>query len=120
MPKRDELRLAGKVALVTGASAGIGHAAALALAEAGAEVALNYLSYPEAAEELAGKIRGLGRKALLFPVDVSAQPAVEALVEQTVAELGRLDIFVSSAVYSDREPFHTAGMTGFHRTIDVS
>src|SRR5438105_7249944 len=102
--------LAGKVALVTGASAGIGRAAALALAQEGADVAINYLTLPESAEALAAQIRTLGQRSLPLPVDVSNQPAVEGMVERTVAELGRLDILVSSAVYSDREPFVTANM----------
>ena len=114
------MRLAGKVALVTGASSGIGKATAWALAEAGCDVALNYYSMPESAEELAGRVRALGRKALLFPVDVSDQAAVEAMVARTKAELGRLDVLVTNAVYSDREPFVTADMTGFRRTIDVT
>jgi glucose 1-dehydrogenase len=113
-------KLAGKVALVTGASAGIGRAAARMLAEAGADVAINYLTFPEAAEELANEIRKLGQKPLLCRVDVSDQAAVEAMVKRVADELGRLDIFVSNAVYSDREPFHTADMAGFRRTIDVS
>jgi glucose 1-dehydrogenase len=114
------LKLLGKVALVTGASAGIGRASALALAQAGADVAVNFLTLPEAAEELAGQIRQLGRRVLLCPVDVSDQSAVETMVARVAAELGRLDIFVSSAVFSDRELFHTASMAGFRRTIDVS
>ena len=114
------LRLAGKVALVTGASAGIGRASALALAREGADVSLNYYSFADAAEALASEVRALGRRALLFPVDVSDQAAVEDMVARTAAELGRIDIYVSSAVYSDREPFHTANMAGFRRTIDVS
>jgi glucose 1-dehydrogenase len=112
--------LAGKVALVTGASAGIGRAAALLLAQNGADVAINYLTYPESAEALAGEIRTLGRRALLCRVDVSDQPAVEAMVEQVARELGKLDIFVSNAVYSDRELFYKADMAGFRRTIDVT
>lgn len=114
------MKLAGKIALVTGASGGIGRAAALALAREGADVAINYLTWPEAAEELAGQVRALGRRALLLPVDVSDQAAVEAMVARTAAELGRLDILVTSAVYSDREPFTTADMAGFRRTIDVT
>jgi glucose 1-dehydrogenase len=114
------MKLAGKVALVTGASAGIGRATALALAKEGADVALNYLTLAESAEEAARQIRALGRKALLFPVDVSNQEAVEEMVARTAAELGRLDILVSNAVYSDREKFVTADMTGFRRTIDVT
>jgi glucose 1-dehydrogenase len=112
--------LAGKVALVTGASSGIGRATAVALAQAGADVALNYYSMPDAAEQTAAEIRELGRRALLFPVDVSDQSAVERMTAETVAKLGRLDVFVSSAVFSEREPFHTADMAGFRRTIDVS
>src|SRR5579872_3867520 len=114
------MKLTGKVALVTGASAGIGKATALALAQEGADVAINYLTFPEAAEELAKQIRKLGRKALLCQVDVSDQPAIEAMVERIVKELGRLDILVSNAVYSDRELFYKADMAGFHRTIDVT
>jgi glucose 1-dehydrogenase len=113
-------KLAGKVALITGASSGIGGATALLFAKQGADVALNYLTMPEAAEQLAAAIRALGRKALLLKVDVTDQAAVEAMTERTVRELGRLDIFVSSAVFSDREPFHTANMAGFRKTIDVS
>jgi glucose 1-dehydrogenase len=113
-------KLAGRVALVTGASGGIGRATALMLAKAGADIALNYFSLPESAEELAGEVRALDRRALLLPVDVSDLAAVEAMVARTVEELGRLDILVTSAVYSDRELFHQANVEGFRRTIDVS
>jgi glucose 1-dehydrogenase len=114
------MKLAGQVALVTGASAGIGRATALALAQEGADVAVNYLTYPEQAEALAEQVRGLGRRVLLCPVDVADQEAVEAMVARVAAELGRLDVFVSAAVYSDREPITTANMAGFRRTIDVT
>lgn len=116
----SELPLLGQVALVTGASSGIGRATAIRLAKAGADVALNYFSLPDAAESAANEIRALGRKAMLFPVDVSNQDAVETMVVDTVRELGRIDVFVSSAVFSEREPFTTANMDGFRRTIDVS
>src|SRR5580693_5226569 len=120
MPQGDKLKLAGKVALVTGASAGIGRAAALMLAQEGADVAINYLTFPESAYELAGQIRDAGRRAMLCPVDVSDQAAVETMVEHVVTELGRLDILVSNAVYSDRDFFYKADMAGFRRTLDVS
>jgi glucose 1-dehydrogenase len=115
----NDLPLAGKVALVTGAGGGIGRATAVALAQAGADVALNDLRFP-AEGGVAADVTAAGRRALRLPADISDQAAVEALVSRTVAELGRLDIFVSSAVYSDREPFTSADMTGFRRTIDVS
>jgi glucose 1-dehydrogenase len=113
-------RLDGKVALVTGASAGIGRAAALALAQAGADVAINYLGYPESAQELAGAIAALGRRSLLCQVDVADQAGIESMVDRITAELGRLDVFVSNAAYSDREFFYEADLAGFRRTIDVT
>ncbi|HZU35498.1 MAG TPA: SDR family oxidoreductase, partial [Gemmataceae bacterium] len=110
----------GQVALVTGASTGIGRATAWALAQAGADVAIDYLTYAEEAEALATKIRALGRRVLLFPVDVADQQAVEAMVGQIVDTGGRLDILVANAFYADEEPFHRADMAGFRRTVDVT
>jgi glucose 1-dehydrogenase len=112
--------LSGKVALVTGASSGIGRACAIALGQAGADVALNYGRQLGPAESAAAEIRTLGRKALLLQADVSSHPAVEAMVQKMVGELGGVDILITSAVYSDREPFHTANLEGFRKTIEVS
>lgn len=110
----------GKNALVTGSSKGIGAAVAIELARQGANVTVNCHSGKDQAEQVAEQIRQLGRKALVIPADVSEQSAVEAMVQQTVDEFGSLDIFVSNAVYSDRELMVDADMTGFKRTIDVS
>ena len=95
--------LSGKVALVTGASSGIGRAAAIQLAQAGADVALNYLTMPEGAEAAAREIEKLGRRARLYRVDISDQAAVEQMVSDAVSKLGRMDVYVSSAVFSERE-----------------
>src|SRR5208282_2239370 len=112
--------LMGQTALVTGASQGIGRAIALALAQAGADVAINYLTHPESAEEVASQIRALGRRAGLFMVDVADQAGVEDMVARVVSEFGKLDIFVSNAFHSDEAKFHEADMAGFRRTVDVT
>jgi len=117
----DEARqLSGKVALVTGAAGGIGLATAIALAQAGADVAANDLATSLRLEDLTKRLCSLGRRALQLPVDISDQRNVEAMVSRIVDQLGRLDLLVSTAVYSDREPFTSADMTGFRRTMDVS
>lgn len=110
----------GKNALITGSSKGIGKAAAIALARGGANVAINCSGSKAQAEETAAEIRSLGQKAIVIVCDVSDQKAVEAMVQQTVDAFGSLDIFVSNAVYSDRELMVKANMEGFRRTIEVS
>ena len=112
--------LRNQVALVTGASRGIGRATAIALAQAGADVAINYYSSDDAAREVADRVEELGRRALLVKADVADQSAVEEVVSKTVAEFGRLDVAVSNAVYSDRKLFYELSMEGFNRTIDVT
>lgn len=91
------LRLAGKRALVTGASRGIGAAIALKLAEDGADVAITYEKSAERAEALAAELRALGRKAVAIQADAASGDAARAAVEQTVADLGGLDILVNNA-----------------------
>lgn len=112
--------LKGKTALVTGASRGIGRATAVALAQAGADVAINYRSHPEEAEEVAAEVRASGCRALLVQADVADYDAVAAMVERTVAEFGRLDLAVSNAASSQREPFYEADLEAFRRTVDVT
>jgi len=112
--------LKGRVAIVTGASLGIGRAAAEALGGAGADVVVNYHSHDAAAEEVVHAIRDLGAQACKYQADVSDQAAVEKMVAVAVERFGRVDIAVTNAVYSDREPFCEANMDGFHRTIGVT
>lgn len=111
---------AGKNALVTGSSKGIGRAVAVSLAKGGANVVVNCSGSRAQAEDVAAEIRSLGRKSYVAVCDVSDQSAVEAMVAKVVAEFGSLDLFVSNAVYSDRELMVNAKMDGFRRTIEVS
>ncbi|WP_439567001.1 2-dehydro-3-deoxy-D-gluconate 5-dehydrogenase KduD [Sphingopyxis sp.] len=86
--------LTGKVALVTGANTGIGQGIALALAEAGADIAAAGRS---PADETVGKVRALGRKGENFAADLSSVGAVQPLVDAVLAEFGRIDILVNNA-----------------------
>src|SRR5262245_30552725 len=109
-----------RVAVITGASLGIGRATALAFGREGAKVVVNYRSHVEQAEEVVKLIRDRGSQAIAIQADVADQAAVERLVAQTVEQFGRLDIAVSNAAYSDRDVFYQADMAGFRRTVDVT
>ena len=112
--------LKGQVAVVTGASLGIGEATAVALARAGASVIVNYRSHREQAEKVAKKCEAAGGQAVAVAGDVADQAAVENLVAEAVKNFGKLTIAVSNAAYSDREIFYQADMAGFKRTVDVT
>lgn len=90
-------RLEGKMCLVTGASRGIGAGIARRLGEEGAAVALTYVASPERAEQIAGQIEATGSRALTIRADSGDPEAVVAAVDRTAAELGGVDIIVSSA-----------------------
>lgn len=89
--------LEGKVALITGASRGIGRAIALEMAKAGAEVIINYLGSEDKARELAGEIEGLGRKAHLSRFDVSNPEEVKKAIKELENKLGTIHILVNNA-----------------------
>ncbi|HTK89793.1 MAG TPA: SDR family NAD(P)-dependent oxidoreductase [Verrucomicrobiae bacterium] len=95
----------GRVALVTGAQQGIGRATAVALARAGADVALNYLDDRAATEKAASEIRAMGRRALLVQADISRAAEVDAMVAAVGQGLGVPDILVNNAGVYPRSPF---------------
>jgi len=86
-----------KTALVTGASRGIGRAAALALAEAGADVAVNYHLSFDAAKGVCGEVRRLGVRSRLYQADVSCDQQAEDMVAKILDDFGRIDILVNNA-----------------------
>jgi 2-deoxy-D-gluconate 3-dehydrogenase len=92
----DIFSLEGKVALVTGASRGIGRAIAVGFAEAGADVAVAARSEGDL-ETLAKEIDGLGRRALPLTTDVTKREEIEAMIDKTISELGGLDVLVNNA-----------------------
>lgn len=91
------MRFEGKVALVTGASRGIGRAIALALAAEGADVAVNYAGSEAAAKEVAAEIEAMGRKAFVIQADIASTEASTAMVDAVVKEFGRVDVLVNNA-----------------------
>lgn len=90
------MEIADRIAVVTGAASGIGRASALALAKAGADLVLADLNDARL-EEVRGEIAGIGRRALVVHTDVSRLADVEALFEQAVARMGRVDILMNNA-----------------------
>jgi len=89
--------LEGKVALVTGASRGIGKAIALTYAREGADVAVNYVKDAEGAGAVAAEIRKMGRKAIALKADVSKTPEVKKMIADVIKTYGRIDILVNNA-----------------------
>jgi len=102
----------GKIALVTGASIGIGRATAVALARAGADVGLGYRQDAEGAEETQRLVEAMGRKALPMQADVSFEEEAASLVERVAGHLGPVDILVNNAGWAKRQAMET--ITGEH------
>jgi 3-oxoacyl-[acyl-carrier protein] reductase len=112
--------LSGKVALITGASRGIGAAAALKLAEAGASVAVNYLEREAEASKVVAAIRSRGARAIAIRADVSSYQEVGAMFERAVAEFGQLDILVANAGIWEPGPIEELTPENWQRTIDIN
>lgn len=112
--------LAGKVALVTGGSRGIGAATAKRLARDGADVVLTYASSQEQAQAVVAAIQAEGRRALAIRADSADPDAVTAAVERTVAEFGRIDILVNNAGIFMYGPFEDESRASFERAIAIN
>jgi NADP-dependent 3-hydroxy acid dehydrogenase YdfG len=112
-------RLDGTVALVTGASSGIGEATARSLAAEGAAIAL-VARRTERIERLAAELNEQGGRAIALTSDVTEQPQAQAAVEQTVAQLGRLDILVNNAGVMLLGPIVDAPLEEWDRMVDLN
>jgi enoyl-[acyl-carrier protein] reductase III len=118
--KATVIDLTGKVALVTGSSRGIGRACAKRLAEAGADVVINYLTSQSAAMEVAGEVQALGRHAATVKADVSEGEDIEAMIGFVKERFGRLDILVSNAASGGFRPLMDANPRHFEATMSTN
>ena len=114
------MRLGGKVALVTGAQQGIGRAIAVALAREGADVGLNYLDDPGAAEAVAEDVRALGRRAVVVRGDVARSGDVQTLIATVGRDLGVPEVLVNNAGVFPRVPFLEMREREWDHVLDVN
>ena len=113
-------KLAGKVALVTGASRGIGAAIAKRLAADGASIAITYSSGADAAASVVKAIEGSGGKAIAIQADAADAEAVKAAVEKAAAAFGRLDVLVSNAGVAIPKAFEETTLEEMDRMFDIN
>jgi 3-oxoacyl-[acyl-carrier protein] reductase len=113
-------KLAGKVAVVTGASKGIGAAIAQHLADEGAAVVVNYASSKEGADRVVAEITGKGGKAVAVQANVAKKADIERLFAETLKAFGRLDVLVNNAGIYEFAPLAEVTAEHFHRLFDLN
>lgn len=112
--------LAGQVALVTGSSRGIGRACAIQLAEAGADVIVNYVTSQSAANEVAAEIQKLGRRVAVVKADVSEYDDVRSMLEFVGEKFGRLDVLISNAASGGFRPLLETNARHFEAAMNTN
>ena len=111
--------LDGKVALVTGASRGIGAATAVRLAKGGAAVAVNYHKNKDAAEKVLSEVRNAGARGMVFQADVTQKDQIERMVQAIEQQLGAIDVLVNNAYFPfEVGPLHALSWENFHRAVE--
>ena len=114
------ISLKGKVALVTGASRGIGRAVAILFAKAGGDVVINYRSDKAGAEQTRDEATALGVRAIAIAADISDRTQVDAMIAQTMQTFGRIDILVNNAGIWKHNPIDGMSEELLKETIDVN
>ncbi len=114
------MKLAGKVALVTGSSQGIGQAIAIRFAQEGADVVIDYRSHPQDAEITLAGVQAAGRKGCIIQADLSQINDIQRLVDQGIAALGNIDILVNNAGLEKRADFWDVTEADYDAVMDVN
>ncbi len=114
------MRLANKVALITGAGKGIGKATALEFAKEGAKVVVNYSTSKKEAEDVVAEIKKLGSDAIAVKCDVSSEKEVKAMVADTIKKFGKIDILVNNAAIVASKPFSELIADDWEKTLKVN
>src|SRR5437879_6390495 len=114
------MKLKGRTALVTGGSRGIGRAIALALAEEGADVAINYVSSEPAAKEVVEQIRKIGRQSILAQADVGDYPDTFRMAQDVLKQFGHLDILVNNAGISSDKTFVKMDHASWRKVLAIN
>lgn len=114
------MKLAGKIALVTGSGKGIGRAIAVRFAQEGADVVINYNRTPGGAQEVLREVEAAGRRGLIVQADLSNTAQARELVTTTVEHFGRCDILVNNAGTETHAPFWEVTEVDYDRVLDVN
>jgi 3-oxoacyl-[acyl-carrier protein] reductase len=114
------MKLKGRTALVTGGSRGIGRAVALALAEEGADVAINFVSSEGAAKEVVEQISKMGRRAMLAQADVADYPDTFRMAQEVLKEFGHLDVLVNNAGISSDKTFVKMDHASWRKVLSIN
>ena len=114
------MRLKNKIAVVTGASRGIGRATALLLAQEGANVVVNYLSSANKADEVVSQIKKMGSDAIAIQCDVSDETQVKSMMAQVIEKFGRIDILVNNTGVVFDVPFTERTVEQWKKTFDTN